>query len=99
MYFETLQTRLINAVNLRVRNGELTERRLARMIGISQPHMHNLLKGARILSPQMGDRILKKLRMSVLDLCEPDESACAKPPSPECYLCRHNGRSGAALKP
>jgi hypothetical protein len=89
MYFETLQARLIGAVNLRVRNGELTERRLARMIGISQPHMHNLLKGARILSPQMGDRILKKLRMSVLDLCDPGEAACAKPPRPECELCQY----------
>ena len=94
MYFETLQSRLINAVNLRVRNGELTERSLARMIGISQPHMHNLLKGARILSPQMGDRILKKLRMSVLDLCNFDEAACARP-RPECESCRYYGHAGA----
>jgi transcriptional regulator with XRE-family HTH domain len=98
MYFETLQARLIDAVNQRVRNGELTERRLARMVGISQPHMHNLLKGVRILSPQMGDRILKKLRMSVLDLCEPDETACLKPPRPECESCRYHGRRGAAQR-
>lgn len=95
MYFETLQARLVDVVNLRVRNGELTERRLARMVGISQPHMHNVLKGVRILSPQMGDRILRKLRMSVLDLCGPDDAAGGKPRT-ECESCRYYDHAGAA---
>lgn len=73
MDFQTLRGRLIEHVNDRVRNGELTERRLARMIGISQPHMHNVLKGARILSPQNADRILRNLEISLLDLLVPDE--------------------------
>ena len=38
----------------RIQNGELTERSLARLTGISQPHIHNVLKGAKILSPELG---------------------------------------------
>lgn len=68
MYFETLQGRLLDCIKWRVRNGELTERRLAGLVGISQPHMHNILKGVRALSPETADRILKTLEMSVLDL-------------------------------
>ncbi len=68
MYFETLQERLLKSVRWRVENGELTERRLAGIVGISQPHMHNILKGARSLSPETADRILRALEMSVLDL-------------------------------
>jgi transcriptional regulator with XRE-family HTH domain len=66
--FENLQLLVLEAVRERVRNGELTERRLARYIGISQPHIHNVLKGARSLSPEIADRILKSLRISLLDL-------------------------------
>ena len=68
MYFETLQDRLLKSVRWRVENGELTERGLAGLVGISQPHMHNILKGARSLSPETADRILRALEMSVLDL-------------------------------
>jgi transcriptional regulator with XRE-family HTH domain len=75
MYFETLQTRLLDYVRWKVRNGELTERRLAGLIGVSQPHMHNVLKGVRTLSPGIADRILKTLEMSVLDLVVPERSA------------------------
>ena len=75
MNFQTLQVRLLAHINTRVRNGDLTERRLARLVGISQPHMHNLLKGARSLSPAHADRILSQLRISVLDLLEPGELA------------------------
>ena len=72
MYFETLQGRLLDCIKWRVQNGELTERRLAGLVGISQPHMHNILKGVRALSPEMADRILKTLEMSVLDLFVPE---------------------------
>lgn len=53
-----------------MRNGELTERGLARLTGVSQPHMHNLLKGTRALSAEIGDRILYHLRLSALDLVD-----------------------------
>ena len=73
MYFALLQERLLHRLRLRLRNGELTERSLARLTGISQPHVHNVLKGTRILSSDIADVILRKLGMSVLDLVESDE--------------------------
>jgi plasmid maintenance system antidote protein VapI len=62
---------------MRMRNGELTERSLARLIGVSQPHVHNVLKGARILSPEIADIILQKLGMSLLDLTDAEELEAA----------------------
>jgi transcriptional regulator with XRE-family HTH domain len=70
MYFEALLERLQERLNREVRNGRLTERGLARLAGLSQSHVHNVLKGARILSPTVADRILKTLGLSVLDLLE-----------------------------
>jgi transcriptional regulator with XRE-family HTH domain len=75
MYFQVLQLRLIAILKGRVRSGELTERRLARLTGISQPHIHNVLKGARILSPEIADQILETLRISVFDLFHAHELA------------------------
>ncbi len=72
MDFDTLQRRLLAGVRTRVQNGELTERGLARMIGISQPHMHHILKGVRALSLENADRILRRLDLTVLDLIEGD---------------------------
>ncbi len=80
LYFETLQERLLDTVRWRVQNGELTERRLAGRVGISQPHMHNLLKGIRVLSPEMADRILRALNMSLQDLFQPGEGPQPAPP-------------------
>lgn len=66
--FATLKSRLVNHINKRINNGEFTERGLARLLGISQPQVHNVLKGARKLSCEVGDRILVKLDVSLLDL-------------------------------
>jgi len=71
--FATLQQRLLELLRHRIRNGELTERSLARLTGISQPHVHNVLKGIRTLSPELVDVILSHLRLSVLDLLPRDE--------------------------
>lgn len=71
MYFEDFRLLLLENLRRRVHNGEVTERGLAKFVGVSQPHMHNLLNGTRMLSPEMGDRILYHLRLSLLDLCEP----------------------------
>lgn len=68
--FEELRTRLVEDLRSRVRNGEITERRLARVTGISQPHVHNLLKGIRALTPDLGDQILKALHISLSDFLE-----------------------------
>ncbi len=75
MRFETMLGRVIDDLRGRVRNGETTERALARILGLSQPHMHNLLKGVRRLNADMGDHILARLGMSVVDLIEPRELA------------------------
>jgi hypothetical protein len=73
MNFEFLQRRLIAHVQDRVQRGELTERGLARLTGISQPHLHNILKGVRVLSPQIGDVLLRHLHITVLDLLREEE--------------------------
>ena len=68
MTFQDARLKLLAYVRSEVRNGELTERGFARLIGISQPHAHNVLKGARTLSPEVFDLILKYLHLSLLDL-------------------------------
>ena len=73
MYFKVFQHRLIEHVHARVERGELTERGLARRTGISQPHLHNMLKGTRVLSPKMADLLLRHLHITLLDLLDADE--------------------------
>ena len=68
MTLQDAQFQLLALVRQRIHNGELTERGLARQIGISQPHAHNVLKGARNLSPEIFDSLLKYLHLSLLDL-------------------------------
>jgi predicted transcriptional regulator len=78
MDFQELERRLILYLRNRVRNGELTERSLARLTGVSQPHIHNVLKGKRCFSLQKADQILQHLNMDIFDLVRPDEF----PPNP-----------------
>jgi hypothetical protein len=66
--FSLLQERLVDAARARVRNGELTERGLSRAAGLSQPHVHQALKGAKSLSFAACDRLLEALKLSVTDL-------------------------------
>ena len=73
MNFCDLRQRLIEDLRRRVRSGELTERRLARQTGISQPHIHQVLKGKRALSTQKADEILSHLRLDLLDLVDVEE--------------------------
>ena len=81
MSFHLLQLRVIADVQERVRRGDVTERGLARLTGISQPHLHNILKGARVLSPHMADLILRQLHINLLDLLDPQESAARHLPA------------------
>jgi len=80
------QRKLLTHVRDRIHNGELTERGFARLIGISQPHAHNVLKGVRSLSPQIFDSILKTFNMSLLDLAPLGEIEAnlerRRPPAP-----------------
>lgn len=73
--FATMQRRMLAYIRGLMSNGELTERGLARMVGVSQPHMHNVLKGARTLSPEIGDQISGVLGVSLLELAESPELA------------------------
>jgi plasmid maintenance system antidote protein VapI len=69
--FGVLQSRLLAFVNARIHNGEYTERGLARVLGISQSQLHNVLKGARQLHRGLADRLLIKFGITALDLlCE-----------------------------
>ena len=58
---------------MRVASGSLTVRRLARQIGVSQPHMHNIMKGKRSLTIELADRLLQFQHLSVLDLAKASE--------------------------
>lgn len=79
-----LLTALREHLNLRIRNGELTERGLARRIGISQAHMHNVLKGARILTAEVADLLMLELNLTVPDLVSAETLAIKRrPPTSE----------------
>ncbi|MBC8167930.1 MAG: hypothetical protein H7Y20_18935 [Bryobacteraceae bacterium] len=76
MFFSDLRDTFLNSLRAGVCNGETTERSLARLVGVSQPHMHNVLKGTRTLTPELMDRFLYHKRLSVLDLV--DSAAIAR---------------------
>ena len=69
MSFKQLKANLLTYVQQVVRNGDFTESGLARFLGISQPHMHNVLNGIRPITPELFDLILERFGMDVLDLC------------------------------
>ena len=73
MNFREAQVRLLSALQDRIRNGDLTERGIGRLTGISQPHVHNVLKGVRTLSPDVFDLVLAALNFSLLDLYSKEE--------------------------
>jgi hypothetical protein len=68
MTFQDLHSKLIDYLNHGLREGAITERGVAKRAGISQPHLHNVLKGKRLLSWRTADALLKELRLDVLDL-------------------------------
>ena len=68
--FQQLHQRLILLLLERVQGGELTERGIARITGVSQPHIHNVLKGKRLFSAVTADAVLRELGLDLLDLVE-----------------------------
>jgi transcriptional regulator with XRE-family HTH domain len=72
--FWELERRMLATIRERVRRGDLTERGLARLSGVSQPHIHNVLKGKRDLSRDTADAILAALGIDLLDLLDPQQS-------------------------
>jgi transcriptional regulator with XRE-family HTH domain len=85
MDFATLQSRLLVHIRERVRSGEMTERGLARLTGVSQPHLHHVLKGVRLLSVDMADQILERLNMDLLDLLHEGDVELRAPPRLPAY--------------
>lgn len=73
MNCEQFQERLISRLKETIRNGELTERRLAFNVGISQPHIHRVLKGEKALSLKNLDVMLMYLTQNLLDFCNAAE--------------------------
>lgn len=71
--FRDLQQRLLDELRRRVRSGAASERGLARACGISQPHLHNVLKGKRVLSIEKADVVLERLQIDILQLLETEE--------------------------
>jgi hypothetical protein len=68
MTFHSFQTLVLDHIRSRLRNGEWTERGFARRVGISQPHIHNILNGTRPLTQEKADRILTHLSLDLLAL-------------------------------
>ena len=66
--FEWLQRRLVEILRERIHRGEWTERGMARATGVSQPHLHNVLKGLRLFSDEMADQVMNELNISLADL-------------------------------
>ena len=99
--FGVLQARLIRLVNARIQNGDFTERGLARILGISQPQVHNVLKGARRLRPELADRLIANLEITVLDLLAAAElkREMVQRPSELDDAARAEGLVGAHLRP
>jgi hypothetical protein len=81
MNFQELHARLIDRLRHRIQSGEVTERGLARITGISQPHIHNVLKGKRVFSQQAADEVLRKLHVDLRDLLLPEENGNRLPGS------------------
>lgn len=73
MTFSDLHQRLASHLRARVRNGEFTERGMARLTRVSQPHIHNVLKGKKLLSTDMADQVMYHLHIDILDLLDPIE--------------------------
>jgi hypothetical protein len=68
MNFQDLHESLTDHIAGKVRHGELTERGLARRAGISQPHLHNVLKRKRFFSLRSADLVMHELSLGVVDL-------------------------------
>ena len=68
MYISELYEQLTEEARRRIRAGIVTERQLARLCGLSQPHMHNVLKRFRSLSPESADRLMTALNLDIQEL-------------------------------
>jgi len=66
--FHQLFDALLSHVRHLIRRGDVSERGLARLIGYSQPHVHNILAGVRNMNVRFADDLLGGLGLSLKDL-------------------------------
>ncbi|MDA0206706.1 MAG: XRE family transcriptional regulator [Acidobacteria bacterium] len=66
--FHQLFDALLGHVRHLIRRGDIYERGLARLIGYSQPHVHNVLAGVRHMNVRFADDLLGGLGLSLKDL-------------------------------
>lgn len=71
--FAAFEDRLIRFVVNRIQNGDCSERLLARLIGISQPHLHHVLKRTRSLRKDLADALLRHFEITLPDLLSKEE--------------------------
>jgi SOS-response transcriptional repressor LexA len=84
MKFQKLQERLRQLLLVSIDAGDLTGMQVAQLAGFQQAHICNFLNRKRSLSLNAMDRVLTALRLSVLDLLDPEEvgkRATIMPPS------------------
>ncbi len=72
MYLRELRELLIATARERVQAGELSERQLSKMSGVSQPHIHHILNSQRVPSVDIADRVMKALGLGAMDLLSHD---------------------------
>lgn len=73
MNLSQIEKRLIDHLRARVAKGEISERRLAMQAGFSQPHIHNVLKGARQMTPGVADKLMARMNITIEELFEAHE--------------------------
>ena len=71
--FEVLHGRVVKHLQDIVRNGVVTERGLSRMTGLSQPHIHQVLKGTKFFSMASANQVLRSLQNDLVDFLEPED--------------------------
>ncbi len=75
--FKSAYATLLRRINKQIRSGAVSERRLARLTGYSQPHVHNVLRGIRGLQPDLADRFMEVLGLTLRDLSPSEEPPSA----------------------
>ena len=84
--FSQIRQLVIAALQRKINNGELTERGLARLSRLSQPCVHNVLKGNRLGSMSTLDRLIKAARLDLQHLLQSEHES---QPNPQRSPARH----------
>ena len=63
MLFHQLRERLLEEMRASIRCGDFTERGMARRLGVSQSHLHNVLAGVRALTFELADHVIVQLEI------------------------------------